>query len=200
VGFDQTTPQSWQQAIRNLEASFKRHDLKTFFGDVNRLCTLKPSAPIVAGLETTDGEVIYNRSFIEKQLADEFRARQQLPGLSSFNVNNGERTLFTTEDVVRAIRETNFDKGLGPDSFDGNVLLKSPELHNKVCADVANALNRGMIPDHLKIGRMIALSKRKGSSIASSKEVRHIAILSHLAKIIEKMILNKIVTTKSELL
>ena len=32
---------------------------------------------------------------------------------------------------------------------------------------------------------MVALSKRKGSSIASSKEVCHIAILSHLSKVIE---------------
>ena len=56
------------------------------------------------------------------------------------------------------------------------------------------------MPDHLKIGRMVALSKRKGSSIASCKEVRHIAILSHLSKIIEKAILDKIIETKSELL
>ena len=47
---------------------------------------------------------------------------------------------------------------------------------------------------------MVALSKRKGSSIASSKEVRHIAILSHLSKVIEKAVLDKIVETKSELL
>ena len=58
--------------------------------------------------------------------------------------------------------------------------------------DIAVALNKGSIPDHLKIGRMIALSKRKGSSIASRREVRHIAILSHLMKIIEKAILDKI--------
>jgi transcription initiation factor TFIIIB Brf1 subunit/transcription initiation factor TFIIB len=47
---------------------------------------------------------------------------------------------------------------------------------------------------------MVALSKRKGSSIASSKEVRHIAILSHLSKVIEKAVLDKVVETKSELL
>ncbi len=69
-----------------------------------------------------------------------------------------------------------------------------------MCEDVACALNRGHIPDHLKIGRMIALSKRKGSSIASSKEVRHIAILSHITKIVEKAVLDKILSTKSELL
>ena len=41
--------------------------------------------------------------------------------------------------------------------------------------------------------------KRKGSSIASSKEVRHITILSHLTKIIEKAILDKTLETNSGL-
>jgi hypothetical protein len=186
--------------MRGLEDAHKRHDLKTFFSTVNRLCALKPSAPIVAGLETDEGEVIYNKSVIERQLANDFRERQQLPGLSFFNLANVERSLFTMEDVAKAIKETNFDKGLGPDSFDGNVLLKSSELHDKVCADIAIALNIGSIPDHLKVGRMIALSKRKGSSVVSSKEVRHIAILSHLTKIIEKTILDKVIASKSELL
>ena len=104
VGFDQTTPQCWQQAIRNLEASFRRHDLKAFFGDVNRLCALKPSAPIVAGLETNDGEVVYNKSIIDKMLADDFRAKQQLPGLSALNLSNQERLLFTAEDIAHAIK------------------------------------------------------------------------------------------------
>ncbi len=167
---------------------------------MNHLCSLKPSAPIVAGLETADGEVIYNRSVIEKQLADDFRVRQQLPGLSSFNLANEERALFAARDIAKAIAGTNFNKGLGPDGFDGNVLLKSSELHDKVCADITASLNRGSIPDHLKVGRMIALSKRKGSSIANNKEIRHIAIMSHLSKIIEKAILDKIVTSKSDLL
>ena len=133
VGFDQTTQQSWQQTLRGLEESFKKHDLKAFFSTINRLCSLKPSAPIVAGLETFDGEVIYNRSIIEKTLAEDFRERQHLPSLSSLNLGNVERTLFTTSDIAKAIAETNFNKGMGPDGFDGNVLWKSQELHDKVC-------------------------------------------------------------------
>ena len=86
VGFDQTTIQSWQQTIKNLEEAYKRHDLKTFFGDVNRLCSLKPSSPIVVGLETPEGEVLYNRNVIDKTLADDFKAKQQLLGLSSLNL------------------------------------------------------------------------------------------------------------------
>ena len=51
--------------MKNLEDSFKRNDLKTFFSDVNRLCSLKPSSPIVVGLETPEGEVLYNKNVID---------------------------------------------------------------------------------------------------------------------------------------
>ncbi len=33
--------------------------------------------------------------------------------------NGGERDLFRIEDVNRAIEDCNFNKGLGPDGFDG---------------------------------------------------------------------------------
>jgi hypothetical protein len=167
---------------------------------VNRLCQLKPSSPLVSGLEHESGEVVYNRTLIDKTLAADFVARQELPGLSTLSLNPRDSTLFTTEDVARAIGQTNFNKGLGPDGFDGSVLSKSHELRDKACMDIAHALNHGDIPDHLKVGRMIALSKRKGSSITSKKEVRHIAVQSHLTKIVEKTVLDKIVETKSELL
>ena len=31
--------------------------------------------------------------------------------------------IFTHEDILEAIKSTNFDKGLGPDGFDGHVLI-----------------------------------------------------------------------------
>ena len=58
--------------MKGLKDAHKRHDHKTFFDTVNRLCSLKPSSPIVAGLETPDGEVLYNKSIIEKMLANDF--------------------------------------------------------------------------------------------------------------------------------
>ncbi len=41
--------------------------------------------------------------------------------------------LFSEEDIDNAIKECNFNKGLGPDGFDGNILTKSnPEAVNPV--------------------------------------------------------------------
>lgn len=46
----------------------------------------------------------------------------------------------------------------------------------------------------------MALSKRKGSSIAALNEVRHIQINSHLAKVMEKAIANKLIQMESKVL
>lgn len=200
MGLDQVTGASWLRTMQTLEKHLRANDLQSFYSLVNRLCQLKPSSPLVSGLEQESGEVIYNRTLIDKALAADFIERQELPGLSSLSLNSQYSTLFSAEDVARAIGQTNFNKGLGPDGFDGNVLQRSQELREKVCADIAHALNSGLIPDHLKVGRMIALSKRKGSSIAGSKEVRLIAVQSHLTKVLEKTVLDKILETKSELL
>ena len=41
--------------------------------------------------------------------------------------------LFSEEDIDNAIKECNFNKGLGPDGFDGNILTKSNlEVENPV--------------------------------------------------------------------
>ena len=41
---------------------------------------------------------------------------------------NDNVTPFTRDEVIEAIRSCNFNKGLGPDCFDGNVLLSNNQL------------------------------------------------------------------------
>jgi hypothetical protein len=41
---------------------------------------------------------------------------------------NDNVTPFTREEVIDAIKSCNFNKGLGPDCFDGNVLLSNNQL------------------------------------------------------------------------
>ncbi len=48
--------------------------------------------------------MLYNKSIIDKMLADDFKAKQQLPGLSALNLFNQERLLFSAEDIARAVR------------------------------------------------------------------------------------------------
>ena len=48
---------------------------------------------------------------------------------------------FTNDDVITATKWSNFNKGLGPDCFDGNMLRSNVELHDKVMTEITDALN-----------------------------------------------------------
>ena len=72
--------------------------------------------------------------------------RRQQPNEIDFNVDGEEEmqidtnnyvghhsgndnvTPFTRDEVIEAIKSCNFNKGLGPDCFDGNVLLSNNQL------------------------------------------------------------------------
>ena len=66
-------------------------------------------------------------------------------------------SMFTVEDVDAATKNSNFNKGLGPDCFDGNMLKSSAELNDKIMAEVADALNTRRIPEYLSVGRLVPL-------------------------------------------
>ena len=68
-------------------------------------------------------------------------------------------TPFKGEEVLEAIKSSNFNKGLGPDCFDGNVLGSNTTLKAKVVEEIVNALNIASIPEYLRIGRLVPLQK-----------------------------------------
>ena len=79
--------------------------------------------------------------------------------------------------------ECNFVKSVGEDGFDGTVLNLNKQLRLKVCQDIANALNSGVISPHLRDGRLVPLSKIKGKEIVKLDEIRPIVVKSHQSKI-----------------
>jgi hypothetical protein len=66
-------------------------------------------------------------------------------------------TPFTREEVTEAIKSSNFNKGLGPDCFDGNILGSNTMLKAKVVEEIVSALNIASIPEYLRIGRLVPL-------------------------------------------
>ena len=56
------------------------------------------------------------------------------------------------------------------------------------------------IADNLIKGRLIPLSKKKGSDVVTLDEIRPIVVKSHISKIMEKTILNKIMKDRGHLL
>ena len=59
--------------------------------------------------------------------------------------------------MIEAIKSSNFNKGLGPDCFDGNALGSNATLKSKVVEEIVNALNVAAIPEYLRIGRLVPL-------------------------------------------
>ncbi len=49
--------------------------------------------------------------------------------------------IFRLADISEAIKRCNFNKGLGPDCFDGNILQSDQSLCDKVSYEILDALN-----------------------------------------------------------
>ena len=74
--------------------------------------------------------------------------------------------MFTEVEVVEAMKASNFNKGLGPDGFDGTILRPGDPSHQltaQVTAQILRLLNNPMrIPKYLYEGRLVPLFKNKG--------------------------------------
>jgi hypothetical protein len=77
--------------------------------------------------------------------------------VDTFSVSNVSP--FTRDEVVDAMNISNLNKGLGPDCFDGNVLRNNSQLSEKVTAEITDALNNAIIPEYLRVGRLVTLQK-----------------------------------------
>ena len=112
--------------------------------------------------------------------------------------------LFTTQDVEEAMRASNFNKGLGPDGFDGTILQPGNPAHRLTQVITGQILgllgNPQKIPKYLYEGRLVPLSKNKGKDQAQLKDIRPIVVRSHAAKILEKPIMAKVATEAPHLL
>ena len=96
--------------------------------------------------------------------------------------------MFTTHDVEEAMKASNFNKGLGPDGFDGTILKPGDATHRltqEVTAQILWLLNNPMrMLKYLYEGRLVPLSKNKGKDQAELKDIRPIAVRSHVAKVL----------------
>ena len=112
--------------------------------------------------------------------------------------------MFTARDVEEAMRASNFNKGLGPDGFDGTILKPGDATHRltqEVTAQILGLLgNPQAIPKYLYDGRLVPLSKNKGKDQAELKDIRPIVVRSHVAKILEKAIMAKVAEVSPHLL
>jgi hypothetical protein len=130
---------------------------------------IKRSNPVVTKVKRNtdngDVEVFEERPHVEQAIGEYFTSIYKRPEHMVAENDDADMdeemidtvSMFTVDDVVDATKCSNFNKGLGPDCFDGNMLKSSTDLNDKVMVEITDALNTMNIPEYLRVGRLVPL-------------------------------------------
>jgi hypothetical protein len=157
--------------LNDLKILLREGRMKEFYELAIRYMRIRRSNPVIAKIKrNSDGDdvkIFEERSQVEKAisdcLSDIYRRLEEL--IPEFGDDNEDQemintaSMFTVDEVSIAAKSSNFNKGLGPECFDGNMLKSSAELNDKILAEITDALNTMRIPEYLKIGRLVPLQK-----------------------------------------
>ena len=124
--------------------------MKEFYKKANSLLKIKRNNPVVTKViredELGEAQVFEEKSSVDNVIAQYFNDIYKRPDYrrrhfrsDNFNVdddevmrintsNNNDVSPFTQEEVLLAVKSSNYNKGLGPDCFDGNVMKNNPQL------------------------------------------------------------------------
>ena len=75
------------------------------------------------------------------------------------------------------------------------MLKKDGDLNDKLMVEITDALNSANLPEYLRIGRLVPLQKSASKGPVALDDIRPIIVRSHVSKIMEKAILEKINAT-----
>jgi len=131
--------------------------LKEFYQLANKVLRIKRSHPVVSRVqrvsENGDLEILDDKNQAEQAIAGYFTQIYKRPDHMKLPVNIVDEEmkeehddldsypLFTREEINDAAKVSNFNKGLGPDCFDGNVLKNNEKLREKVVYEITDAMN-----------------------------------------------------------
>jgi len=117
-------------------------DMKEFYKIANRVLMIRTSNPVARRIKKgneNEEEIIEDRILVEEEIANYFKTIYKRPehmreepiideemkggesNEETMNINTTSE-IFRLADIIEAIKCTNFNKGLGPDCFDGNIL------------------------------------------------------------------------------
>jgi hypothetical protein len=199
-----------------LTKHFRAGDMKAFYATAEKVLKIQCGNPVVRSVVKGD-QLVTERDHVDQAIAEYFQ--EVYGGGEDFQMNADENTamwerleimaesaleMFTAGDVEAAMKASNFNKGLGPDGFDGTFLRPGDSSHRftkDITAQILGLLNDpASIPPYLYDGRLVPLSKNKGLDQAELKDIRPIVVRSHVAKILEKAIMAKVAAAAPHLL
>ena len=124
--------------------------MKEFYKKANSLLKIKRNNPVVTKViredELGEAQVFEEKSSFDNVIAQYFNDIYKRPDYrrrhfrsDNFDVdddevmrintsNSNNVSPFTQEEVLLAVKSSNYNKGLGPDCFDGNVMKNNPQL------------------------------------------------------------------------
>ncbi|KEJ82403.1 hypothetical protein OXYTRIMIC_806 [Oxytricha trifallax] len=204
----QDTKTKWKDAMRDLEQCLERNDVRGFFYLVKRLTKSQKQAQSIKGLTIKDERTEigdHTKEQVLKYYRELFRDNRE----QKERDRNKKDTVMIDEqdkenlcdeaDVEKSIQECNFNKAIGPDGFDGKMLNKSKTISKTVTKKINQWLNEGHIPQYIKEGRLILLSKEQKESYPEVNNTRPIKKQQSTQQMRKKVGYQKLVITKMDL-
>ncbi len=131
-----------QLNVKKLAELLREGNMKEFYKIANKVLMIRTSNPVVRRLRIGnegEEEIIEDRVLVEEEISKYFKTIYKRPErLANINEEDEEMKgdisssesmnidtssgIFRFTDISEAVKCSNFNKGLGPDCFDGNIL------------------------------------------------------------------------------
>lgn len=117
---------NWRNNLKVIEEHQRENNLKKCFEGIQKMTNISKAAPFIKGLVKGE-QILADPKDIDKESLAYFSNLYQAatPNLGEISQQlNLVSGLFDSDDIEAAINETGFNKALGPDLFDGNILKR----------------------------------------------------------------------------
>ena len=151
----------------------------------------------VGPLTDSQGNVESSPGGMAELLSNQYQTAFSTPATTSLNLENPiADTLsdlnFSENDITKAIEEVSYNAAPGPDRFPATLLKNCKhQLAKPLYLLWRRSLDFGEVPEKLKTSAITPI--HKGGSRKYAKNYRPVALTSHIIKVFEKVIRNKVV-------
>jgi hypothetical protein len=143
------------KVIDELRTFFRAGNLKAFYSTAEKILRVECGNPVVRSVIVGD-QLISDRDQVDQAIAEYFQGvygsedqqietEEDLGMWSRFEAAaDMAQGMFSMRDVEEAMKASNFNKGLGPDGFDGTILRPGDTTHRltqEVAAQILGLLN-----------------------------------------------------------
>jgi len=176
--------------IEDLE---KTHKSKELHDRINKVTNRTNQHRGSGNINDKDGNIFFDQDLIASRWIEYIRDSyddKNGPEMPTFNETPGNSIL--KEEVERVIRDMKHGKATGPDELSAEALKALDEINVKLVTELCNRIyESGCIPTELKQSIFVPIPKKPKAQNCS--EYRTICLMSHVTKLLLKIIQKRIV-------